>query len=177
MENTLLLNASFEPIKVISWKKAITLLFQGKVEVIAEYDQEIHSISFSIKLPSVLRMLRYIKLKSSFTRVKFSRYNIYVRDNFTCQYCARRFRSEDLTFDHVVPVARGGGKTWENIVTCCVKCNHAKGGRTPEQAGMKLIRPPRSPDFLPTSLRLTIGFRNTPESWRDYLYWNAELDG
>lgn len=177
MENTLLLNASYEPINVISWKKALTLLFQGKVEVIAEYEKELHSITFSIKLPSVLRLLKYIKLKSNFTRIKFSRYNIYLRDDFSCQYCGKRFRSEELTFDHVVPVARGGGKSWENIVTCCVKCNHTKGGRTPEQANMKLIRPPRAPEWLPTTLKLTIGVRSAPESWRDYLYWNAELDG
>src|SRR5262249_20643601 len=113
----------------------------------------------------------------NFSRVKFSRYNIYVRDDFTCQYCGHKFRSEDLTFDHVVPVARGGGKSWENIVTCCVKCNHIKGGRTPEQAHMKLIRTPRAPEWLPTTLKLTIGVRSAPESWRDYLYWNAELDG
>ncbi len=174
MERTLLLNATYEPINVVSWKKAITLLFQGKVEVIAEYDKEIHSISFSVKLPSVLRLLKYIKIKNAFDRVKFTRYNIYLRDDFTCQYCGDRFKTEDLTFDHVVPVARGGDKRWENIVTCCVDCNHKKGGRTPEEAGMRLVQQPKAPNAI--TLKISLGFRNAPHSWRDYLYWNVELE-
>src|SRR5690349_17423324 len=140
MERTLLLNASYEPLHILSWKKAMTLLFAGKVEVLAEYDREIHSVSFSIKLPSVVRLLRYIRLKKSLNHVKFSRINIYTRDEFTCQYCGQHFNSDDLTFDHVIPAAMGGDKSWENIVTCCFKCNHKKGGRTPQQAGMALIR-------------------------------------
>ena len=79
------------------------------------------------------------------------------------------------TKDHVVPVAHGGRKDWENIVTCCITCNRRKGGRTPEQAGMRLVRLPRRPDKAP-ALRITIGLRDAPESWRDYLYWNVELD-
>ncbi len=175
MERTLVLNASYEPINIIPWKKAITLLFQGKVEVIAEYDREIRSVSFSIKLPSILRLLRYVKMKNNFARVKFTRMNIYRRDDFTCQYCGQKMPTEELTFDHVVPVARGGDKRWENIVTCCIDCNHRKGGRTPEEAGMRLVRTPRAPDWLP-AIKFTIGFRNAPESWRDYLYWNVELE-
>ncbi len=83
---------------------------------------------------------------------------------------------KDLTFDHVVPIVKGGGKTWENIVTCCLECNHKKGGRTPEEAGMHLIRQPREPSWVPTVLHVTIGLRTAPEAWRDYLYWNVELE-
>jgi hypothetical protein len=85
------------------------------------------------------------------------------------------FPTPELTFDHVVPVAQGGRKDWENIVTCCVRCNRRKGGRTPSEAGMRLIKPARRPDSTP-AIRITIGLHNAPDSWRDYLYWNAELD-
>jgi 5-methylcytosine-specific restriction endonuclease McrA len=107
--------------------------------------------------------------------VPFSRANIYARDDHTCQYCNETFSTSDLTFDHVVPVAHGGRKDWENIVTCCVPCNRKKGGRTPSEAGMRLIRHPRRPDSAP-AIRITVGIRSAPESWRDYLYWNVELD-
>ena len=175
MEQTLLLNATYEPLKVVNWQKAITLLCQGKVEVISVYDREIRAVSFSIKLPSVIRLLRYIRIKRRFDYVPFSRANIYARDNHSCQYCGDPFSTNELTFDHVVPVAHGGRKDWENIVTCCIGCNRKKGGRTPEQAGMRLIRHPRRPDRAP-AVRITFGLRNAPESWRDYVYWNVELD-
>src|ERR1044072_9155605 len=134
MEQTLLLNASYEPLKIVHWQKAATLWCQGKVEVISVYDREIRAVSFSFKLPSVIRLLRYIKIKRRFDYVPFSRANIYARDDHACQYCGDSFSTTDLTFDHVVPVAQGGRKDWENIVTCCVTCNRKKGGRTPAGA-------------------------------------------
>lgn len=175
MEQALLLNASYEPLKVVDWQKAVTLWCQGKVEVIAVHDREIRAVSFSFKLPSVIRLLRFVKIKRRFDYVPFSRANIYARDHSTCQYCRASMPSGELTFDHVVPVAQGGRKDWENIVTCCISCNRRKGGRTPAEAGMKLLRTPRRPDSAP-AVRITIGLRNAPETWRDYLYWNLELD-
>lgn len=175
MEQTLLLNASYEPLKVVHWQKAITLWCQGKVEIIAVHDREIRAVSFSLKLPSVIRLLRYVRIKKRFDYVPFSRANIYARDSYACQYCAKSFPTTDLTFDHVIPVSRAGRKDWENIVTCCVGCNRRKGGRTPEEAGMHLVRSPRRPSSAP-AIRITIGLRNAPDSWRDYLYWNLELD-
>jgi 5-methylcytosine-specific restriction endonuclease McrA len=175
MEQTLLLNASYEPLKVVHWQKAITLWCQGKVEVIAVHDREIRAVSVSFKMPSVIRLLRFVRIKRRFDYVPFSRANIYARDNHTCQYCNGVFSTADLTFDHVVPVSQGGRKDWENIVTCCVRCNRQKGGRTPAEAAMRLIRTPRRPDSAP-AIRITVGLRNAPESWRDYLYWNVELD-
>ena len=175
MEHTLVLNASFEPINIVPWQKAITLLFQGKVEVLAEYDREIHAVSFRIKLPSVLRLLKYVRMRKRFRHVKFNRANIYARDLHTCQYCGTRCSTEDLTFDHVTPQVQGGQATWENIVTACISCNNRKGGRTPWQAGMRLIRPPVKPRWMPV-VTLTFGIRNAPLSWRDYLYWNIELN-
>ena len=175
MEQTLLLNASYEPLKVVRWQKAITLLWQWKVEVISVYDREVRSVSISFKLPSVIRLLRYIRLRRRFDYVPFSRVNIYARDNHVCQYCGEAFPTSDLTFDHVMPVAQGGRKDWGNIVTCCMTCNRQKGGRTPTEAGMRLIRSPKRPESVP-AIRITVGLRNAPESWRDYLYWNVELD-
>jgi 5-methylcytosine-specific restriction endonuclease McrA len=175
MEQTLLLNASYEPLKIVDWQKAVTLWCQGKVEVISVYDREIRAVSISFKLPSVIRLLRYIKIKRRFDYVPFSRANIYARDDHRCQYCGTNFPTSELTFDHVVPVAQGGRKDWENIVTCCVTCNRTKGGRTPAEAHMHLLRAPRRPDSAP-AIRIKVGLRNAPESWRDYLYWNAELD-
>ena len=182
MEQTLLLNATYEPLKVVHWQKAITLWCQGKVEIIASHDREIRAVSFSVKLPSVIRLLRYVRIKKRFDYVPFSRANIYARDGYTCQYCGMRpLRPNgrpdltELTLDHVVPVSQGGRKDWENIVTCCVSCNRRKGGRTPVEARMRLVKPPRRPDSAP-AIRITIGLRNAPDSWRDYLYWNLELD-
>ncbi len=175
MEQTLLLNATWEPLKVVHWQKAITLWCQGKVEVVSVYDREVRSVSVSFKLPSVIRLLRRIRIRRAFDDVPFSRANIYARDKNTCQYCGTRFPAPDLTFDHVIPVAQGGRKTWENIVAACVTCNRRKGGRTPDEARMTLIRPPKRPSKAP-AVRLTSGLRYTPESWRDYLYWNVELD-
>jgi hypothetical protein len=143
MEQVLLLNATFEPLKVIDWKRAIRLLTLEKVEVLEEYDREIHSVTFAIKLPAVLRLLRYIRYRKK--DIKFSRANIYARDNFKCQYCGHGFESQDLTFDHVTP-KRYGGKTEK----------------------------PVKPDWVPF-LMITIRARNVPNSWRDYLYWNLEL--
>ena len=175
MQQALLLNASYEPLKVVHWQKAITLWCQGKVEVIAVHDREVRAVSFTFKLPSVIRLLRFVKIKRRFDYVPFSRANIYARDHHTCQYCSEVFPTAELTFDHVVPVAQGGRKDWENIVTCCIGCNRLKGGRTPGEAGMKLLRHPRRPDSAP-AIRITVGLRDAPESWRDYLNLNVELD-
>ena len=116
MEQTLLLNASYEPLKIVDWQKAVTLWCQGKVEIISAYEREIRTVKFSFKLPSVIRLLRYIKIKRRFDYVPFSRANIYARDEHTCQYCGDVFPTSELTFDHVVPVAQGGRKDWEAVL-------------------------------------------------------------
>ena len=172
MEQVLLLNITYEPLRIINWKKAITLLFLGKVEVIEEYNKDIHAVSFTIKLPSVVRLLNLVKRPKS--PVKFSRQNIYARDRYQCQYCGKRFPSEELTYDHVVPKSRGGKTQWTNIVTCCVDCNRLKGGRTPSEASMTLVRKPSRPTWVPV-IRVTVGYKEIPDTWRDYLYWNIEL--
>ena len=172
MDLVLLLNISYEPIKIINWQKAITMLCLGKVEVIEEYGRNIHSVSFTIKLPSVVRLLNIVKRNQK--PVKFSRQNIYARDKYKCQYCGTKSPPEDLTYDHVLPKSRGGRTEWKNIVTCCIDCNRKKGGRTPREASMKLLKKPVMPAWVP-AVRLTIGFNHVPQTWREYLYWNVEL--
>ena len=140
---SLLLNASYEPLRVITWQKAVVLLVKDKVEVLASYDRTIRGVRVTLDMPSVLRLLNRVRLARRTHQVPFSRSNIYLRDKYQCQYCSRRFQSSALTFDHVIPVSQGGRKVWENIVTCCIDCNRRKGGKTPRQAGLPLMRPPR----------------------------------
>lgn len=174
MEMTLVLNATYEPLKVVDWQRAMTLWCQGKVEVIEEHDREVRAVSFSFRLPSVVRLLHFVKLRRR-PVVQFTRANIYARDNHTCQYCDVQFEPEALTFDHVVPVAAGGIRGWENIATACEPCNRRKGARTPEEAGMALVRKPRRPLVLAPTVKVTIGVR-TPANWLSYMYWHAELE-
>ncbi len=170
---TLVLSQSYEPVNIVSWKQAITLLFLGKAEVIEEYDRNIKTTSLVVKIPAVVRLL------SAFRRhkkpVKFSRINIYGRDKYTCQYCGTKKSIGDLTYDHVVPRAQGGKTTWTNIATCCEDCNRHKANRTPSQAGMKLLKVPAQPTASPV-LIVTVSRESVPDAWRDYLYWTSELE-
>ncbi len=172
MEWTLLLNSTFEPLKVVNWKKAIIMVILGKVEVIEEYDRLVRGICLSMRLPAVIRLHRFIKKRSPI--VKFSRQNLYMRDRGKCQYCGEPFDPAELTYDHVIPRSKGGQTEWTNVVTCCTACNLKKGGRTPEEAGMSLIKKPKAPIWIPL-LSMSLGMEETPTSWRDYLYLNHEL--
>ena len=172
MEWTLLLNSTFEPLKVVSWRKAIVMVLLDKVEVIEEYDRIIRGISFAVRLPAVIRLERHIKKRTSI--FKFSRQNLYIRDGGRCQYCGSPFSQKELTYDHVIPRSKGGETEWTNVVTCCSRCNLKKGGRTPEEAGMSLIRRPRAPMWIPL-LTMSLGLKEPPELWRNYLYLNSEL--
>lgn len=174
MEQTLVLNASYEPLKIVDWRRAITLWVQGKCEIVETHDREVRAVTFSFRLPSVVRLLHMVRLKRR-PVVQFTRANIYARDEFTCGYCERQFDPEDLTFDHVVPVAQGGRRGWTNITTACEPCNRRKAARTPEEAGMVLRRKPQRPLVLTPSMKLSVGWR-TPASWRSYLYWNVALE-
>jgi 5-methylcytosine-specific restriction endonuclease McrA len=176
MGHALVLNASFEPLHVVTWQRAIQLLFQGKVEVVEESDREIRTVRFTIKAPAVLRLLNYIPLTKKKHIVRFSRANIFLRDSHVCQYCGRGFGRTHLTLDHVIPIVQGGRKCWENIVTACKPCNQKKGGRTPQQAGMQLVRKPKQPAWLPTA-SLQLGITRTPERWKIYLKLDRKLAG
>lgn len=173
MQQTLLVDLGYAPVKVIPWQRAIQLMFLGKAEVIEEYDQEVRSTSIVIKIPAVVRLLRAFKRHKK--PVKFSRVNIYARDNYRCQYCGEKKPIGELTYDHVVPRAQGGKTTWTNIVSCCQECNAHKANRTPAQARMKLRKEPTQPMGVP-SLVVEVSRESVPAAWRDYLYWTGELE-
>lgn len=179
MADTLLLNADYRPHSVISWKDAIVMIMQGKAETVVEYDDwQVRSPSITIKVPSVLVLLKYIVFRQS---VKFNRANIYARDHHRCQFCGKKagaghkLRISDLTFDHVTPRSKGGKTNWYNIVTACQDCNTRKADRTPRQAGMSLLNEPGKPQKL-NNVEFTLSSRSIPDAWRDYLYWTQELD-
>jgi len=168
---TLLLSQSYEPVKIISWQRAITLLSLGKVEVVEEFEGEVRSPSIIIKMPAVVRLLRAFQRHRK--PVKFSRVNIYARDKYRCQYCGKRHRIEDLTYDHVIPRSKGGKTIWTNIVTCCWPCNKKKGDMLPEEAGMPLRAHPKQPRWVP-AISVQIRSRTVPDPWRDYLLWGND---
>jgi 5-methylcytosine-specific restriction endonuclease McrA len=169
----LVLSQGYEPVKIVSWQRAITLLFLGKVEVIEEYDHDIKCTSMLIKIPAVVRLLNAFRRHRK--PVKFSRVNIYGRDDYRCQFCGVKKSINELTYDHVVPRAQGGKTNWTNIVTACSNCNARKGNRTPEKAGMKLRKQPVQPTATPT-LVVAVSKESMPDAWRDYCYWTGELE-
>ena len=175
MEQTLLLNATYEPLKVVHWQKAITLWCQGKVEVISVYDREMRSVSFSFKLPSVIRLLRYIKIKRRFDYVPFSRANIYARDDHRCQYCGEVLSHERAD---VRPCRAGRAGRPQGLGEHRHLLHHLQPPEGRTHAG----RGGHAPDRGAAAARVGAGdpdhdrLRNAPESWRDYLYWNVELD-
>jgi 5-methylcytosine-specific restriction endonuclease McrA len=172
----LVLNADFRPLSYYplslwSWQETIKAVFLDRVDVVSTYDTLIHSPSFVMRLPSVVSLKSYVAQDRP---PAFTRFNLFLRDSFTCQYCGS---GDDLTFDHLTPRSRGGRTTWDNIVTACAKCNLAKGGRTPREAAMHLLANPRRPTMYELQDR---GRRFPPnhlhESWLDYLYWDIELE-
>lgn len=198
--SVLVLNKGFLAVHVISVRRAFCLLVKELAEVIllddgrfqshsfqswrevsearARFkhpdDDYIRTMTFEIQVPRVIRVLTYDRLPR--TRVKFNRRNLFARDGNRCQYCGRRFPAAELSLDHVLPRSRGGGMDWENIVCACVRCNVRKGGRTPAEAGMKLIKPPVRPRSSP-SLGLKLANRKY-QSWKTFLdeaYWTVEL--
>lgn len=167
---TLLLSQSYEPVKIISWQRAITLLTLGKVEVVEEFDGEIRSPSVVLKMPAVVRLLRAFRRHRK--PVKFSRVNIYARDKYRCQYCGKKKTMDELTYDHVVPRSKGGRTIWTNIVTSCWPCNMKKGDQTPEEAGMRLKSRPKQPRWVP-AISVQIRTRSVPDVWQGYL-WSSD---
>lgn len=177
--HALVLNADFRPLSyfplsIWPWQDAVKAALSGRVNTVAEYDRVIRSPSMEMALPSVVSLKEYVRPAD---RPAFTRFNVFLRDKFTCQYSGQRLPAHELTFDHVVPRSRGGRTCWENVVTASSEYNLRKGNRTPEQAGLKLRQPPRRP----STWELLENGRSFPpnylhESWRDYLYWDTELE-
>ena len=144
---TLLLDCNYFPVKIINWQKAMILLVTGRAEVVDEYDDKlIRSVSVTYKLPKVLRLFQMHKITLN---VKFTRMNVFFRDQFQCQYCSINLPAHELTFDHIIPVSKQGPTSWENVVTCCKTCNGKKGSKSLKSCGMNLLRPAKKPRWSP----------------------------
>ena len=175
----LVLNADFRPLSYFplslwSWQDTVKAVFLSRVNVVSEYDRAVHSPNWEMKLPSVISLKQYVHMDR---RPAFTRFNVFLRDIFSCQYCGGPFPSEVLTFDHIIPRSKGGTTVWDNVVTACEPCNLKKGHRLLKQAGMQLRRKPGRP----TNFELQENGRAFPpnflhESWRDFLYWDTELE-
>lgn len=164
---TLVLDVGYQPHGVVTWQKAVTLLFGGKVEVVEQYEDVIRSPSVAVRMPAVVRLMRVVR--RSPPGVRFSRRNVLTRDRFTCQYCGSTPLVRELTIDHVLPRSRGGRTVWENVVAACRGCNGRKGAYTPLEAGMPLRRIPARPSRLPPQPFATGA--QIPENWRTWLRW------
>ena len=192
--SVLVLNRSYLPVHVTSARRAFTLLYQGIARVVDEQYQTFDFEAWSqlavardaeaigtsggpIRIPRVIVLIAFDRLPKR--HVRFSRINLMARDSFQCQYCARRPHRAELNLDHVVPRSLGGRSTWENVVTSCVDCNRRKGGRTPRQAHLKLLRKPERPRWTPLANLMWSSVRY--REWRPFLsvvdasYWNVEL--
>lgn len=205
MSEVLVLNRNYQAMRIIGWRRAFTMLCQGVAEVLhiedsptgsktwqnfnlndwaelsalrAEFEPDEHDFIRTVRLqlcvPRIIRVLGYDRLPRQ--DVKFNRQNVYARDNSRCQYCGKKFQTKDLSLDHVVPKMLGGKATWDNMVCCCIKCNIKKGGRTPAQAGMKLITLPVKPKRNPV---INIRVRDPKfKSWQQFVdeaYWTVDL--
>lgn len=162
---------SYYPLSLWPWQEAVKAAFLDRVDILAEYDEVVRSPTTTIRIPSVVVLREFVKPQK---RVAFTRFNLFLRDEFSCQYCGA---AKDLTFDHVVPRARGGVTSWENVVAACGDCNLRKGSKTLRQAGVSLRKAPRQPSA--EELR-NLGRKFPPNhlhhTWLDFLYWDAELE-
>ncbi len=162
MGKVLVLNASYEPLNITSWRRAVVLLIKGKAEQLENNERLIYT---DFPLPSVIRLRHYVRVP--YKEIPLTRRNILERDRHTCQYCG--YKGEGLTLDHVFPRSRGGGDTWENLVTACVRCNVKKGNRTPKEAQMNLRHQPRRP-YSSLQFELVKHTRgNLNQEWRKYI--------
>ena len=174
----LVLNADYRPLSYFplslwSWQDALKAMFRETVVVVSEYERVVRSPTMEIRLPSVLALKEYIPAAQ---RPAFTRFNVFLRDRWQCQYCGDTYRTQELTFDHVIPRSRGGRTSWTNIVASCQSCNIMKGDCTPRECGMYPLNEPRQP----TIFELQDNGRKFPpnflhESWGDFLYWDTEL--
>lgn len=166
-KKVLLLNSTFEPMKVLTWQKAVMLYFGGKVKIIESYDDfDLGTQRFTMPCPAVVVLLKYVNLNNK--KVTFSRTNVFSRDNYSCMYCSIQPGASNLTFDHVLPRSRGGRTEWENILTCCYPCNFHKADRTPAEAKMKPIKEPIRPHSF-AALAKNFRTLTTPAEWETYL--------
>ena len=162
---------SYYPLSLWPWQEAVKAAWLDLVDIVAEYDEMVRSPSTQIRIPSVVVLKDYVKPQK---RVAFTRFNLFLRDEFSCQYCGSK---GDLTFDHVVPRARGGVTSWENVVAACSGCNLRKGAKSLRQSGLSLRKAPRQPgaeELRNMGRKFPPGYLHS--SWLDFLYWDSELE-
>ena len=164
----LVLNASFEPINVCTARRAVVLVLKGVALAEESSTTWLHSSRFSMPMPSVIRLREYIHIP--FERKSLSRKNILLRDHNTCQYCAMIFAPQELTLDHIVPRSRGGDSSWDNLVASCRTCNNRKGDRSPEDAGLRLLKRPQAYN-LHVNRQIIRYLGRSDEAWRKYLFY------
>lgn len=193
--HVLVLNRLYQPVNVTDWRRALVLLYVGAVRVLdreyrlfdfstwadlsAEYGEDtVGMVNRRIRIPRIVVLQTFDRLPRS--NIRFSRHNIFSRDDHTCQYCGRKYVRAELNLDHVLPRSQGGKTNWENVVASCIPCNSRKGGRTPAQAGLRLVRAPRKPTWA--ELVHPPRFRARYREWLPFLnpvdasYWNTELE-
>ncbi|MBM2576427.1 HNH endonuclease [Jannaschia sp. Os4] len=162
---------SYYPLSLWPWQEAIKAAFLDRVTIVSEYEEVVRSPSTEIRIPSVVVLKDYVAPQKT---VAFTRFNLFLRDEFACQYCGA---TGDLTFDHVIPRAAGGVTSWQNVVAACGRCNLHKGSKSLKQVGYTLRKPPVQPS---TGQLMNLGRKFPPghlhESWMDFLYWDAELE-
>ncbi len=176
---TLVLNAdmqplSWGPLSVWSWQDALVAVLQERVNAVINYDVEVHSSRQSFAIQSVVSLKRYHKRR----KVAFTRYHVFLRDRFCCQYCGEALPAKELTFDHVVPRSKGGITSWNNVVTCCQADNLFKGSRSLKQSGLRLRSVPvePSPHQIDEAAKSHVMRDNLHRTWLDFLYWDADLE-
>ncbi len=195
-EQVLVLNRLWQAVNVCSVRRALSLLFEGHAQVVASaadgsfqtfgfsewrdfsqrqpHPESIHTVSFRLRVPRVILLLVFDRMPKN--EVKFTRHNIFERDKNTCQYCGVVFDRKDLNLDHVLPRDRGGPTNWENIVCSCIPCNTKKANRTPQEAGLHLIRKPKRPRWRPfVQVNVSLACHDSWKHFLDVAYWNVEL--
>lgn len=180
-DSVLCLSIGFEPVAIVPWERAMTLLVERKAELVeARPDKVLRSAHSEWEFPSIIRFVKAARSRKK--AIKFSRESIYARDRGTCQFCGTKVSRDSFTYDHVIPRIQSGRTEWQNIVVSCQRCNLKKAGRTPDQAGMRLLSKPVKPKSLPQEFLWHLQFRPGihPESWRQWLrssnYWIDELE-
>ncbi|MCG3141623.1 MAG: hypothetical protein HDKAJFGB_02937 [Anaerolineae bacterium] len=165
MSGVLVLNASYEPLNIVSVRRAIVLLLKEKAELIEAAETKIRAERAQFDLPLVIRLVTFVPIPRRLP-LPLSRRTVLARDLYTCQYCGASPGRNELTLDHIVPRSRGGGTSWENVVTACGPCNRRKGNRTPDEANMRLLSTPSRPRFVAVVM---LGEASAHDVWNKYL--------
>jgi len=166
MDGVLVLNATYEPLNIVSVRRAVILVLKEKAEIVEATEEVLRSERLTVPVPLVIRLLAYVKIPYHLS-LPLTRRTVLARDRYTCQYCGARPGKSELTLDHVIPRHRGGQTVWENVVTACRACNQRKGGRTLEEAGMRLLSKPFRPRYVALVL---LGGAKWHEAWEKYTY-------